>query len=372
MLEIQEVKTPKQKKQFVKLPFSIYKGDPMWVPPIIKDELKQLSPETNPSFEYCDAKFWTAWKDKKCVGRIGAILNRKYNEKTGKKFGRFTRMEFIDDRDVSKALIQTAEKWLGEKGMEYIHGPLGFSNLETQGMLIEGFDYLPSIASVYHKPYYKEHIEALGFEKENDWVEFRLTIGEQAHKKGKRGAEIVKRRYGFEVIRPKTNEELQQYTKPLFLLLNDAFQELPYTTPFNDRMIDAIADKYFKILNPRFVRIIKKDEEFVAFVVGMPSLSKAMQKANGKIFPFGVYHIMKALKKPEVIDLLLTGVAPKYHTSGAAVILFAELQDEILNMGIDQMETTGIFETNHNVISNWKNYEHIQHRRRRCFIKEIR
>lgn len=370
-MEIKEVNTAKQKKQFVKLLFNIYKDDAMWVPPIRKDELKQLSPETNPSFEHCDAKFWTAWQGNKCVGRIGAIINKKYNEKTGKNYGRFTRMEFIDDREVSQKLIETAEDWLKKEGMEIIHGPLGFNNLETQGMLVEGFDHLPSIASVYHKPYYKEHIEALGFEKENDWIEFRLTIGETANKKGIRGAELVKRRYGFEVVRPQSNDELQKYTKSLFLLLNEAFQELPYTTPFSDKMIDAIAGKYFKILNPRFVRIVVKDDEVVAFVVGLPSLSKAMQKANGRIFPFGVYHIMKALKNPEVIDLLLTGVAPKYHTSGAAVILFAELQQEMLSMGIDQMETTGIFETNHNVISNWKNYEHIQHRRRRCFVKEI-
>ena len=372
MLIIQEAKTTKQIKQFIKLPFSIYKNDPMWVPPIIKDELKQLSPETSPFFEYCDAKFWTAWENNKCVGRVGAIVNHEYNKKTSKKFGRFTRIEFINDRNVSKKLIETAEGWLREQGMEIIHGPLGFSNLEGQGMLIEGFDYLPSIASVYHKPYYKEHIEALGFEKENDWVEFRLTIGENVIDKGIRGAAIVKRRYGFEVTKPESTKELQQYVKPLFLLLNDAFQELPYTTPFNDKMIDTIAGKYFKILNPKFVRIVKKDDELVAFVVGMPSLSRAMQKANGRLFPFGIYHIMKALKKPKTIDLLLTGVAPKYHTSGAAVILFSELQQEVLNMGINQMETTGIFETNHNVISNWKNYEHIQHKRRRCFMKEIK
>ena len=371
MLEIQEVKSPKQKKQFIKLPHSIYKNDPMWVPPIRSDELKQLSRETNPSFEICDAQFWTAWKEGKCVGRIGAIINHEYNKKTGKKYGRFTRIEFIDDREVSALLIKTAEQWLKEKGMELIHGPLGFNNLETQGLLVEGFDYLPSIGSVYHKEYYHKHIEALGFVKENDWVEFRLTIGDKAHNKAIRGAELVKRRYGFEVANPKTVDELQKYGKPLLRLLSDAFQELPYTTPFNEKMIDAISEKYFKILNPKFVKIVKKEDEVVAFIVALPSLSKALQKAKGRLFPFGVYYIMRALKKPEVIDLLITGVNPKYHTSGAAVILFAELQEEMLNMGIDQMETTGIFETNHNVISNWKNYPHVQHKRRRCYIKEI-
>ena len=161
------------------------------------------------------------------------------------------------------------------------------------------------------------------------------------------------------------------YLFPVFRLLNKAFQELPYVSPFTDDMIRRIGDKYFKVLNPDFVRIIKKDGELVAFIVGVPSLSKAMQKANGSLFPFGFYHIMKAMKKPEVVDLYLTGVAPEYQNAGAAVVLFAELQEEMIKQGIEVMETTGIFETNQNVISNWKNYDHVQHKRRRCFIKNL-
>lgn len=371
MVEIKEVRDQKGLKQFVKFPFSLYKGNKYWIPPIIKDEMKQLTRDSNPFFKDLDACFWTAWKDGKCVGRIGALVDHRYNKKNNIKMGRTTRMEFIDDDEVSGELFRTAEKWIQEQGMDAVHGPLGLNNLDNQGLLIEGFDYLPSIASVYHLPYYLSHFEKNGYEKENDWLEFRLSLGETAVNKARRGAEIVRKRYGFEVIRFSSNKEMMEYLFPVFHLLNEAFQDLPYVVRFDDEMIRTVGEKYFKVLNPKFVRVIKKDGELAAFIVGIPSLSEAMQKANGSLFPFGFYHVLKALKHPKVIDLYLTGVSPEYHTSGAAVILFAEIQQEMLNAGIKEMETTGVFETNHNVISNWKNYEHIQHKRRRCFVKKL-
>ncbi len=371
MFTIKEVITKKDIKQFVDFPFNLYKADKHWVPPLKKDEIKQLNAESNPAYEFCEAKFWTAWNGNTCVGRIGGIINHAYNEKTGEGLGRITRCEFIDNKEVSSVLFDTVEKWFKEKGLAIAHGPLGFSNLDNQGLLIEGFDYLPSVASVYHKPYYQKHFEELAYTKENDWVEFRLTLGEQALNKGIRGAQIVKRRYGFEVLSFSTTDELRPYSRLIFEVLNEAFADLPYVTPFTDKMIELYGEKYFKILNPKFVKIIKKDGNLAAFIIGMPSLSEAMQKARGSLFPFGFYHVLKALKKPTVIDLLLTAVVPEYQSSGAAVILFAELQAEMLKQGINQMETTGIFETNHNVISNWKNYEHIQHKRRRSYRKEL-
>ena len=370
-VEIIKVNTASDIKAFAKFPFSLYKGNSFWVPPIIKDEINSLNPSENPAMEYCDSLFWLAKKGGKIVGRIGAIINHKYNEKVGEKLGRFSRLEFIDDDEVFLALMDTAIQWLKEKGMKKAHGPLGFSNLDTQGMLIEGFDHIQSVASVYHLPYYKGYMEKYGFEKENDWVEFRLTLGEKARNKGNRGAALIKRRYGFEVKTFEKSEELRPYVKDLFDILNKAFTQLPYVTPFNDKMIEVYAEKYFKVINPKYVRMVTKDGDVIGFVVAVPSLSEAMQKANGKLFPFGFVHILNAMKKPKVLDFFLTGVKPKFDNSGVAVILFAEIQEEMMSAGIDQMETTGIFEDNHNVISNWKNYEHIQHKRRRCFIKEI-
>ncbi len=370
-MEIIEVSKKQDIKQFVKFQFDLYKDNKFWIPPIIDDEIKAISPDKNPAFDFCDAKFFLAYKNKKCVGRVGAIINKKYNEKTGKKFIRFSRLEFIDDFEVSSALIKTVIDWGKQKGMELIHGPLGFTNLDTQGMLIEGFDFLPSIASVYHLPYYKKHIEKLGFNKENDWLEFRLTIGEKAVNKAMRGSALIQRRYGLTVESFTKPEELKPYTKIIFEILNDAFQVLPYVIPFDEKMIEIYAEKYFKVLNPKFIKLVKKDEKIIAFVIGMPSLSEAMQKAKGKLYPLGFTHILKALKNPTVIDMLLTGVLQEYQNTGAAVILMAELQSQMIKEGVNTIETTGIFETNHNAISNWKNYEHIQHKRRRCFVKNI-
>lgn len=367
---IKEVKTKSDIKQFVNFQFELYKNNKFWVPPIKAAERKSLMPD-NPAFDFCDARFFLAYKNDKCVGRIGAIINKSYNEKVKQKFGRINRIEFIDDYEVSETLINTAIEWFREQKMEYVHGPLGFTNLDTQGLLIEGFDYLPSIASVYHLPYYKDHFEKFGFEKENDWVEFRLTITEEPFNKAKRGAEIVKKRFGVQVINFTSRAELKPYGTKMFEILNDAFQFLPYVSPLNDKMIKLYSNKYFSILNPRFIKIVIKDDNPIGFFVGLPSLSKAMQKAKGSLFPFGFIHVLKALKKPETIDMLLTGVLQDFQNAGIAVILISELQNEMIKAGITTLETTGIFETNQNVITNWKNYEHIQHRRRRCYVKKI-
>lgn len=371
MIEIKEVISKRQLAEFVNFQFELYRDEKLWVPPIKIDEIKQLQSGTNPSFESCEAKFWIATDNGKCLGRIGAIINHSYNEKTGEKKGRISKVEFIDNAEVSLGLFGVAEKWLKDKGMAAVHGPLGFNNLDTQGLLIEGFEHLPSIASVYHKAYYLSHFEKAGFTKENDWIEFRLTLGEKAMEKAARGAELIKKRYGFEVVNFGSKDELKKYIGPVFKILNEAFSDLPYVSNFNDRQIKTIGEKYFRVLNPVFVKIIKKEEKVIAFIIGLPSLSEAMQKAAGRIFPFGIFHIMKALKNPSVIDLLLTGVDPEFHTTGAAVILFAELQKEMQKRGITQMETTGMFETNMTAISNWKNYDHIQHKRRRCFVKTL-
>lgn len=370
-IDIQEVTTNKDRKVFVDFPFKLYKENAFWVPSIKSDEIKAMDPIENPAFEFCEAKFWVAIKDGQVVGRIGAIVNHLYNEKVGQKYGRINRVEFIDNDLVVDALFDTALTWLKAEGMTYVHGPLGFTNLDTQGLMIEGFEYLPSIASVYHLPYYLEQFERLGFKKENDWVEFQLTLTERPVKKAARGSELIKKRFGFDVIRFTTKAEMQAYSKEIFQILNDAFQDLPYVNRFSDKMIELYSEKYFKVLDPKYVRVVKKEEAIVGFVVGLPNLSEAMQKTGGKLFPFGFVHLMKAIKNPKAIDLLLTGVLQEHQSSGVAVILFAELQQEMMDAGITQMETTGIFESNQNVIANWKNYENVQHKRRRCFVKDL-
>lgn len=367
---IKEVISKSGRKKFVNLPFEIYKGNEYWVPPIKKQEMKIFSPETNPTYDFCKAKFWIATKDDKCVGRLGAIINDKYIEKTGEKFGRFTRPEFIDDYEVSSKLFQEAEKWLKEQGMIGVQGPLGFTNLDLQGLLIEGFDHLPSMASVYHLPYYKTHIEKSGYDKEIDWVEFRLSIGGPIPEKITRINELIKKRYKLNVVTFKKTSELLPYGRRIFGVLNEAFAELFSVVTFDEKMIDYYVNKYLKYINPNFVKLIINDEDqMVGFIIGQPCLAKAMQKANGKLFPFGFKHIKYALNHPKVADLLLTGVNPNIQGKGFTAILIAELQKTLNEYGIKHVETTGIFETNHKAIQMWKNYDHIQHKRKRCFKK---
>ena len=370
-MKIIKVQNKADKKKFVMFPFQLYKNNNYWVPPIIKDEFKIFDISTNPTLSFCDTTFWIAEENGKTIGRIAAIINKDYNKKIDGNFGRFSRLEFEDIPGLGKMLLDTAEQWLIEEGMDNVHGPLGFTNLDLQGLLIEGFNEMPSIASVYHMPYYAKVIEACNYEKENDWIEFRLTITDDVLKKVSKGASLIKKRYGFEVVNFKTKAEAKVYSKQILDILNDAFDELPYVTKFNDQLKKFYIDKYLNMLNPKFVKVVKKDNKAIGFFVGIPSLSKAMQKTNGKLFPFGFRHLMKALKKPVSIDMLLTGVVHEYQSSGVAVILISELQEEMKKFGINTMETTGVFENNQNVITNWKNYKHEQHKRRRCYVKKL-
>lgn len=369
--EVKEITDKGGRKQFVDFQYRLYRDDAMWVPMIKKDEVKAITPEKNPAFNSCDAKFWLAYKEDKVVGRIGAIINRRYNEERNEKLGRFTRFECINDLEAASALLDTATQWLKTQGMDIAMGPLGFNNLDQQGMLIEGHEYLPSIGSAYHMPYYKKLLEDLGWEKEIDWVEFRLTLSDKAQEKALRGAALIKKRYNIEVKHFKNAEELKPFSKKIFEIINASFDVLPFVSSFDQELIDFYAEKYLDFLNPEFVKMTMIDGEPIGFIVAMPSLSKAMQKAKGKLFPVGFNHIIKARKgyDNDTIDQMLTGVMKEYHSTGAAVILQAEMQKEMQQHGIQYIETTGIFETNDRAIKNWKNYEHIQHKRRRCYRK---
>ncbi len=357
-------------KKFAQFPYDLYKENKYWVPPMFKDELHALQPASNPAFKNCEAQFWIAIKHGKVAGRIGAIINKAYNEKTGTHLGRITRIEFIDDKEVSKTLLDTAEKWIKDKGMVGAHGPLGFTNLDHQAILIEGFDYLPSIASEYHLPYYKEHMEAAGYGKEMDWLEFRLKLADAIPEKALKLNEMIKTRYNLKVIHFNNRKEMRAHAPRAFELLNNAFGDLFSFVKMDKELSDFYINKYFSILNPRFVKMIEDEHgELIGFIISLPSLSEAMQKAGGKLFPLGWYHIMQALKKPKVADLLLTAIHPEWQAKGVSAILITELQKVMYEHGVTHAETTGIIETNEKAISHWKNYDHIQHKRKRCFIK---
>lgn len=369
-VEIRLCTSEKDFKDFVQLPFDIYRENDFWVPPIKKDELKALQPDTNPAFEICEAQFWIAIRDNRVAGRVGAINNKAYNEKTGQNLCRVTRIEFYDDKEVSAALMATVEQWAKDRGLDGVHGPLGFTNLDHQAILIEGFDHLPSIASEYHLPYYQEHFDALGYGKEMDWVEFRLKLEKEIPEKALKLNDMIQRRYNLKVISFATEDELRVYAKKIFSLLNSSFSDLFSFVPLTQKMADFYIEKYVTILNPKFVKVIEdKDDSVIGFIISLPSLSRALQAANGKLFPTGWYHIMRAMKHPKVVDLMLTGIHPDWQAQGVSAILITELQKVMQEYGVEYVETTGMIETNEKAINHWKNYDHIQHKRKRCYIK---
>lgn len=369
---IKEVNDKKTLNDFVNLPYSLYKNEANWVPPMKKEELHALIAEKNPAFEFSKVKLWVAYQNNKCVGRIGGIINSLWIEKKGENIGRFTRPEFIDDAEVSRLLFQTAEQWLKEEGMVEAQGPLGFSNLDHQGCLIEGHDWLPSVASDYHMAYYQDHYNALGYEKEIDWLEFRLTFPDELPEKSFKVANMLIKRYGFQPQNFTSSKELEPYKEKIFNLFNKAFAELFGTFKLPEKMIQFYINKYFPILNPRYVKIIlDKEDELAGFIIALPSLSKAMQKAKGKIFPFGWWHIMQALKKPKEMDLLLTGVKPELQKQGVVSLLMNDLWKTANEDGVKKVETTGMLENNHIAIQMWKSFDHIQHKRKRCYKKAL-
>lgn len=370
-LVISEVKTKKDRKKFVNLQFELYKGNKFWVPALKMGELKYLDPAHNPTFKFCEAKFFIAEKDGKVVGRIGAVINKVYNEKSGKNYVRISKPEFIDDAEVFDALINKVVEFGKEHQMEYIHGPLGFTNLDNQGLLIEGFDKLQSVASVYHLPYYKDHFDRLNFEKENDWIEFRLTLTDDVMKKAERGSKMIQKRYGFEVLNFYSTPDMKQNVHSIFQIINEAFEVLPYVVPFDEETEKYYVNKYFDAVNPKYVKAVTKDGEIIGFVIAVPSMAKVMQKAKGKLTPISILAMLKAKKKNDTADLFLTGVMKKYQNAGVAVVLFSEMQNTLYADGMAELETTGVFETNQEVIANWKNYQNIQHKRRRCYVKNL-
>ncbi len=371
-MKIIEVNTPALRKEFALLPFRLYRGNPYWVPPILKSEINNINPAVNPFFRFCDAKFWIVQKNGLTVGRIGAIIHYAYIEKTQEKYGRFTRAEFIDDKAVVDALFETAENWIKSKGMNGAMGPLGFSNLDSQAMLVEGFDQLASVASVYHLPYYKDHLERLGYRKKTDWIEFRLSLTSEIPEKAVRVADIIQQRYQLSVIRMKSKRIMRKFGRQIFRLFNKSFYELFSFAPLDEKMIDHVLDTYLPVINPEYIHIVVNNEQkIVGFIVPVPSLSKSMQLAQGKLSLRAIWSIMRSRKKNDTVDLFLTGIDPEYQAKGVTSLLITKAQEVMIKNGITTVETTGILEDNFKAIQHWKNYEHVQNKRRRCFIKDF-
>lgn len=372
---IKKVTSPKELKTFIRFNYELYKNNPYSVPDLYDDMLNTFSPEKNAAFEFCEADYFLAYKDSKLVGRVAAIINRRANETWNKKEVRFGWIDFIDDLEVSKALLATVEDWGRQRGMEAIVGPLGFTDMDAEGMLVEGFDQLGTMATIYNYPYYPEHMEKLGYEKEADWVEFKLTVPDKLPEKFVRISEIILQKYNLK-IKKINRKELKEknYGQKIFDLINEAYAPLYGYSKMTQRQIDQYIKMYLPLIDLRMVSLVEDAEgNLVAVGISMPSLSKALQKAKGRMLPFGWFHLLKALfiKKPKVLDLLLVGVKPEYQSKGVNALLFYDLVPVYQQMGFEYGESNPELELNKKVQAQWTAFESVQHKRRRAFKKNI-
>ncbi len=371
MIRIKEVKSRGDLKKFVELPYALYKNDSKWIPPIKKSEWDFWT--NHPGLYKNTVKLFIAKKNFKTVGRIALIINRKYNELHDVKTARFFAFEAIDDAKVIDRLFQKVEEEAKALGMNRIHGPLGFNNLDHQGLQVEGFQWPQTLVSVYNFPYYKDHLERLGYEKEFDWLENRIRLTENAVKRGETGRKIIERRFGLKAWQPKNKKQFEEIADKLFQIYNEAYSKLHYMVPLDDNDIEFYKKSYMQVLQPKWAFFAREPEnnELVGFLIAMPSLGDALRRAKGKLFPFGWYHIMKALKNPKEIDIAIIGAKPEYDAKGAAVIVFEKFHRQLIKHKIDTFETGGVFETNKQVLSNWKNYDAVQHKRKRVYGKDL-
>ena len=370
---IKEVVSKCELKKFVSFPRTLYSGHKYWIPLLQFDEMGTLQKHKNPAFSHCEATYWLAYKDRKVVGRIAGIINNRYFEKWNNKYARFGWVDFIDEESVSAALFETVENWAKQKGMEAIHGPLGFTDLDPEGMLIEGFEELGTIATIYNYPYYPEHIEKYGYKKDVDWIEFEIKIPEKIPEKIERIAEIVKKKKKLTVVKTKKRKDVLLYAKEIFHVLNQAYDSLYGFVPLTEKQIDKYVKQYLGYVRPDFVSIILDEQKRVAaFGISIPSLSKALQKAKGRIFPFGFLHILKAMRKNDRIDLFLVAVRQDLQGKGLNSLLFNELHKTYIKNNITKAESNPELESNTKVQAQWKLFEKRQHKRRRCYIKHFK
>ena len=371
-ITIKEVTTPKERENFIKFPYLLYKGNPYWVPPMLLDEKKVLNKDKNPAFGFCDVKLWLAYKEGKIAGRIAGIINRRYIEAWKNNYARFSYIDFIDDTDVSKALFDAAEKWAKENKMEKIHGPLGFTDFDSEGMLVEGFEELGTFGAIYNYPYYVKHIEKYGYKKDVDWIEFQVKPPEQILEKVDRIAAIVSKKYDLKILRVKKAKELLPYGKEIFHLINRAYKDLFGFVQLSDKQIELYIKEYFGFIRPDFVPVVLDNQnKIVAFGITMPSLSKALQKNRGRMFPFGFISMLKAMKSNNMADLYLVAVDPQMQDKGVNALLINEMNKIYIKNKITLVETNRELETNLKVQAQWKEMDARQHKRRRCYIKNL-
>ena len=370
---LKQVLTRKDLKKFVDFPNRLYEGNPFFVPKLFMDEVATLDPKKNPAYAFSEAALYLAYKDGRPVGRVAAIINHKANEKWNHKEVRFGWIDFIDDREVSEALIGKVMEYGREKGMDTVVGPLGFTDFDPEGMLVEGFDQLCTMALIYNHPYYPQHLEAMGFIKEIDWVEYKIFIPKEIPERISRGAAMVQERYDIKV-RKITRREVRKENmgQRIFALINETYGHLYNFTPLPPALIDKYVDDYLGLLDLKYITLLEKNGEIIGYGIIMPSIVRALQKSRGKMFPFGWYHLLRSMyfKHEPNVEMLLVGVKPEYR--GGMFVLFNEFIPLALQAGFEYAETNAELETNNAVQNQWDVFEREQKKRRRVYMKALK
>jgi len=372
MITVQEIFSKKELKQFVKFPFSLYKNNPNWVPPIINDELAGFDKTKNPAFDSAEARFFLAYIDNKIVGRVVAIINlTEINQQNVKKM-RFGWFDFIDNTIVSKALLEKVQEIGLQNKLEYMEGPVGFSNLDKVGVLTEGFDNLGTMITWYNHSYYKDHFEALGFVKEKEYLEWRFPFENVKPEFFAKAQIIIKKRYQLKSINFTSTRQIMPYVDSMFDLFNESYASLSSFVPISDKQKEYFKKKYISFINPEYITYVAdKNDNLVGFAVVLPSFSKALQKAKGNLFPFGAYHLLKAKKNSKDVIFYLIGVHPNYQNKGVHAIIFNSYYEAFKKMGIQYCIRTPELADNIAIQQIWKNFDPKICKRRRTYRKNL-
>lgn len=373
MVEVREVSSKKERKIFAAFNADMYKDIPQAIPDLVSDEYSNFLPNKNPAFEYCRAKQFLAYKDGVCVGRIAGIINDAANTKWGTKRIRFSRVDFIDDYEVSAALFKAVEDWGKSEGLNQVHGPIGFCDMDQEGMLVEGFDTEGMFITIYNHPYYIKHMEALGFVKSIDWVEYLVKMPDKADERIDELSKLVLKKFRLKLIEPKSRKEIKPYLPKVFRLLNICYENLYGTVELSHAQILKYYHQFILLINTDYVKLIEDEAgELVGFGLALPSMNKAVKKSKGRLLPFGWYRVLRApYQRAEVLDLYLVGVIPRMQNKGLTAILLNSMSESARRNNIKYAETGPELETNNQVQALWKHYDAKQHKRRRCWIKDM-
>jgi hypothetical protein len=374
MIEIIEVTSRQQYRAFFQFPFDLYRNCPQWVPTITKEEMDIFDAQKNAVFEHAMARLFLAKKKGKIIGRIAAMINWVEVEKLQKTKVRFGWYDTIDDLEVSQKLIETVEAVAIAEGMTYIEGPMGFSNMDKAGLLVHGYEHMNTMITWYHYPYQKTHLERLGLKKQSEWIEFKIDIydAKDSPEKVKKFARVIKARYKLKTLAFKTTKDVEPHVDKMFELLNQTYNKLQSFVPIQQHQIEVYKKKYLPYVHPDFIKcVVDENDEMIGFAITMPSFTKALKRINGKMFPFGFYHLWRALRKNNRASFYLIGIKESYQSKGVTAIIFQDIQEMFNKRGITEVETNPELEENKAIQSMWKNYKHELHKRRRTYRKDI-